>query len=105
MGNPSGQIGQSGPPTAGTYLAILFHKPLPAMKAADVKKLLAPGMDFDKHSATELYANTLPPEVQQAIKHKRGRDGMDREQGLMAVGRPVDKTRENKGGLGLAEWI
>src|SRR5215467_12563329 len=28
MGNPSGPIGQSGTPTAGTYLAILFHKPL-----------------------------------------------------------------------------
>src|SRR5262249_41096763 len=27
MGNPSGPIGQSGTPTAGTYMAILFHKP------------------------------------------------------------------------------
>lgn len=105
MGNPSGQIGQSGTPTAGTYLAILFHKPLPAMKAADVKKLLAPVMDFDKHSATELYANTLPPEVQQAIKDKRVLEGMDREQVIMAMGRPVNKTRETKDGLELEDWI
>jgi hypothetical protein len=105
MGNPSGQIGQSGTPTAGTYLVILFHKPLPAMKAADVKKLLAPVMDFDKHSATELYANTLPPEVQQAIKDKRVLEGMDREQVLMAMGRPVNKTRETKDGLELEDWI
>ena len=105
MGNPSGQIGQSGTPTAGTYLVILFHKPLPAMKAVDVKKLLAPVMDFDKHSATELYANTLPPEVQQAIKDKRVLEGMDREQVILAMGRPVNKTRETKDGLELEDWI
>src|SRR5260370_19654390 len=67
MGNPSGPIGQSGTPTAGTYIAILFHKPLPAMKAADVKKLLAPVMDFEKRSPTHLYAETLSPQLQKAI--------------------------------------
>jgi len=105
MGNPSGPIGQSGTPTAGTYLEILFHKPLPAMKAADVKKLLAPVMDFEKRSATELYADTLPPEVQQPIKDKRALEGMDRDQVLLALGRPVNKTRETKDGLELEDWI
>jgi hypothetical protein len=105
MGNPSGPIGQSGTPTAGTYMAILFHKPLPAMKAADVKKLLGPVMDFEKRSATELYADTLPPEVQQAIKDKRALEGMDRDQVLLALGRPVNKTRETKDGLELEDWI
>ena len=33
--------------------------------------MLAPVMDFEKRTATELYANTLPPEVQKAIKDKR----------------------------------
>jgi hypothetical protein len=105
MGNPSGPIGQSGTPTAGSYIAILFHKPLPAMKAADVKKMLAPIMDFEKRSATELYADTLPPEVQQAIKNKRVLEGMDRDQVLLAVGRPVHKSREVKDGLELEDWI
>ena len=60
MGNGGeGPIGQSGTPTAGTYLAILFHKPLPAMRAADVKKMLAPIIDFEKHSATEIYTEHL----------------------------------------------
>src|SRR5215831_778548 len=98
MGNPSGQIGQSGTPTAGTYMVILFHKPLPAMKAADVKKMLAPVMDFEKRSATELYADTLPPEIQKAIKDKRVIEGMDREQVVLALGRPVNKSRETKDG-------
>jgi hypothetical protein len=105
MGGGSGPIGQSGTPTAGTYIAILFHKPLPPMKAADVKKMLAPVMDFEKRSATELYAETLPPEVQQAIKDKRVLEGMDRDQVLLAVGRPVHKSRETKDGLELEDWI
>ncbi len=100
-----GPIGQSGTPTAGTYIAILFHKPLPAMKSADVKKMLAPVMDFEKRTATELYANTLPPEVQKAIKDKRVLEGMDRDQVLLAVGRPVNKSRETKDGLELEDWI
>jgi hypothetical protein len=70
-----------------------------------VKKLLAPVMDFEKRSATELYADTLPPEVQQAIKDKRALEGMDRDQVLLALGRPVNKTRETKDGLELEDWI
>jgi hypothetical protein len=105
MGNSTGPVGQSGTPTAGTYMAILFHKPLPPMKAADVKKMLAPILDFDKRSATELYAEHLPPEIQQAIKEKRAREGMDKEQVLLALGRPVNKSRETKEGLELEDWI
>ena len=104
-GDGTGPIGQSGTPTAGTYMAILFHKPLPAMKATNVKKMLAPIFDFEKHSATELYAETLTPEVQKAIKDKRALEGMDKEQVLLALGRPVNKSRETKDGLELEDWI
>jgi hypothetical protein len=62
-------------------------------------------MDFEKRTATELYANTLPPEVQQAIKDKRVLEGMDRDQVLLALGRPVHKSREVKDGLELEDWI
>ena len=34
----------------GTSIAILFHKPLEAMKASDIKKMLTPVLDFEKHS-------------------------------------------------------
>jgi hypothetical protein len=105
MGDPSGPIGQSGTPTLGTYVMILFHKPLPSMKAAAVKKILAPIMDFDKRSATELYSETLPPEVQAAIKEKRALEGMDRDQVILALGRPVNKSRETKDGLELEDWV
>src|SRR5205085_3442739 len=90
---------------SGTSIVILFHKPLEPIKAAEIKKILAPVLDFEKHSATELYADTLPPEVQKAIKEKRVLEGMDREQVLMAVGRPNHKSRKVKDGMELEDWV
>ncbi len=98
-------IGQSGTPTMGTYMEILFHRPLPSMKSADIKKILAPIMSFDQRSATEYYIETLSPELQAAIKEKRAIEGMNREQVMLAMGRPVNKSRETKDGLELEDWI
>ena len=89
----------------GTNLEILFHKPLSPMKAADVKKMLAPLLDFEKRSATQLYAESLPPEIQKAIAEKRVEQGMDKDQVLLALGRPERKTREVKDGVELEDWI
>ncbi len=106
MGNSTAPIssGDSNA-TAGTNIAILFHKPLEPMKAAEVKKLLAPILDFDKHSATEIYADTLPPEIKAAIKEKRAQPGMDRDQVIMAIGKPVRKTRETVDDIESEDWI
>jgi hypothetical protein len=93
-------------PTTGTNIEILFHKPLAALTSADVKKILAPLFDFEKRSATQLYAETLPPEVQKAIAEKRVLEGMDRDQVMLAVGHPAHKSREtNKDGLEIEDWV
>ncbi len=105
MGNRTTPIGQSGTPLAGTAIALLFHKPLEGMKASSIKKMLAPVLDFEKRSATELYSESLPPEIQKAIKEKRAEVGMNREQVLLALGHPVRKTRETKEGAELEDWI
>ncbi|MEO7652118.1 MAG: hypothetical protein ABIZ80_16765 [Bryobacteraceae bacterium] len=105
MGSQSSPISSGGAATAGTNIAILFHKPLSALKAADIKKILAPVFDFEKRSATELYSETLPPEIQKAIKDKKALEGMDKDQVLLALGRPVSKQRETKEGLELEDWI
>src|SRR4051794_8875527 len=47
----------------GTSIAILFHKPLEPIKASEIKRMLAPVIDFEKHSVTEVYSETLPPET------------------------------------------
>jgi hypothetical protein len=89
----------------GTSIALLFHKPLEPIKASEVKKMLATVIDFEKHSVTEVYSETLPPEVQKAIKEKRVTEGMNHEQVVMALGRPTLHEREVKDGMELEDWI
>ncbi|HTX33861.1 MAG TPA: hypothetical protein VME43_02535 [Bryobacteraceae bacterium] len=89
----------------GTSIAVLFHKPLEAIKSTDVKKMLAPILDFDKHTVTELYADTLSPAVKQAITDKRVTEGMTREQVILSLGHPVYKSRETKDGLETEDWV
>jgi hypothetical protein len=90
----------------GTSIVVLFHKSLEGMKAAEVKKLLAPVLDFDRHSVTEIYSETLPPEVQKAIKEKRAVVGMDKDQVRMAMGRPtMPPERETVDGLDTECWV
>jgi hypothetical protein len=89
----------------GTSIAILFHKPLEPIKASEIKKMLAPILDFDKHSATELFSETLAPEMKQAIKDKRVVAGMTHEQVVLAMGRPEHHSRETKDGIELEDWV
>lgn len=106
MGSRTSPVGRGDSNAAsGTTVAILYHKPLEPVKAAEIKKLLAPVLDFEKRSATELYADTLPPETLKAIKEKRAMEGMDREQVMMALGRPTRKSREVKDGVELEDWV
>jgi len=105
MGNtvPIGNNDSNAP--GGTSIVVQFHKSIAGMKAAEVKKLLAPVLDFDRHSVTEIYSETLSPELRQAIKDKHVVAGMDREQVRMALGQPVHKERETKEGVDLEDWV
>lgn len=89
----------------GTSIAIVFHKPLEPIKAIEIKKLLAPVLDFEKHSATQVYSESLPPEMQKAIKEKRVLVGMDKEQVIMTLGRAQHRSRETKDGLETEDWV
>ena len=90
----------------GTTIELLFHKPLEPIKATEVKKMLASVLDFDPHTATELFADTLPPETKKAIAEKRVLEGMTRDQVVMAMGRPAHKSRETtKDGIDTEDWV
>jgi hypothetical protein len=89
----------------GTSILVQFHKSIAGMKASEVKKLLVPVLDFDRHSVTEIYSETLPPEVRQAIKDKHALVGMDHDQVRMALGQPVHKERQTKDGVDFEDWI
>ncbi len=91
--------------TAGTNMVILFHHPLTAMKASEVKKILEPIFDFDKRSASELFHETLTPEVKKAISEKRVSKGMLKDEVLLALGRPDHKLRETNDGTETEDWI
>ena len=90
----------------GTTIELLFHKPLEPIKATEVKKMLASVLDFDPHSATEMFVDTLPPETKKAIAEKRVLEGMTRDQVVMAMGRPAHKSRETtKDGIDTEDWV
>ena len=106
VGGMSGPISnsQSNAP-GGTIIALLFDEKLPPLKTAEVKKLLKPILDFEKRTATENYVESLPEPIKAAIKEKRALEGMDRDQVLLALGRPVNKIRETRDGVDLEDWV
>jgi hypothetical protein len=89
----------------GTYIDLDFHKPMESLTAGDVKRMLAPVLEFDKRSVTQIYSESLPPAMKQAITEKRAVEGMDRDQVLLALGHPDHKYRETKDGLDTEDWI
>jgi hypothetical protein len=90
----------------GTYIALLFHQPLPPMQTADIKKMLAPVLDFEKTSVTQNLIDTLPPEQQKAVRDNRVIVGMNRDAVLLAMGRPRLKSREtDSDGLETEDWV
>ena len=101
---PTGQGNDTNAPS-GTSIVVLFHKPLEPIKAIEVKKMLTPVLDFEKRSATQVYSESLPPEVQKAIKDKRVMVGMDKDQVIMALGRAQHRSRETKDGLETEDWV
>jgi hypothetical protein len=107
MGNRTTPINsqQNTAAPGGTTIALVFDKPVPAMQASELKKLLAPILDFEKRSATEQVVESLPPEIQAAVKEKRAVEGMDRDQVILAIGKPRTKVRETKEGVDEEDWI
>ena len=109
MGGLGQQTGGNDPnqqaATTGTYIDLNFHKPMENLSSAEVKKILAPVLDFDKRSAVALYSETLSPEMQKAIAEKHVLVGMDRDQVLLVLGHPDHKYRETKDGVESEDWI
>lgn len=91
--------------TSGSLIALTFKGGVPSIRSAEIKEMLAPLFDFDKHSATESYVEKLPEPIQKAIREQRPVEGMDKEQILLAMGKPRSKSREMKDGDEYEDWI
>ncbi len=91
----------------GATLYLDFDKPLPDMTPDQLKGYLSVLLDFSKeHSAAVQWVDTLPPDIQNAIKDKRPAVGMTHEMVLAAMGRPDRKVREKEpNGNEEEDWI
>jgi hypothetical protein len=107
MGTQTRPINGGAPTNApgGTTVALIFGGPIGEVTSAEIKKMLQPVLDFEKESVTQNYIETLPPEIKQAVQDKRAVEGMNRDQVLLAIGRPLRKTRESKEGAEMEDWI
>lgn len=90
---------------AGSSISLEFPEGVPELDAERIKELFQPILDFEQHSATEQYVETLPEPQQAAIKEKRAIEGMDIDAVLLAMGKPVRKVRETKDGVEYEDWI
>jgi hypothetical protein len=92
---------------AGATVYLDFGTPVPDMTPDELKHYLSGILDFSKqHSAAVQWVETLPPDIQNAIRDKRPAVGMDREMVLAALGRPDRKVREKTpDGNETEDWI
>lgn len=92
--------------STGSEITLVFHGYIPDMSPDDVKKLLAPALDFTSMTVAEAYAKKLPPKVQEAIKNHQVLVGMDRDMVEYALGRPPKRYRDKDDqGRAYEEWI
>jgi hypothetical protein len=94
-------------PGLGSTLFLEFPQPLPDLAPEDLKKLLAPFLDFTRQrSASVQWFDTLPVEMKKAIQDRRPVVGMDREEVVAAIGKPEHKVRErDQDGNDIEDWI
>jgi hypothetical protein len=91
---------------SGTSIVLLFGQPIPSLQADEIKKILAPVLDFDKQSAADNYFDKLPEPIQKAIKANKVIVGMDRDQVLLSIGKPRHKERNvTNDGTENEDWI
>jgi hypothetical protein len=90
----------------GSHIALVFPGAVPSLKTAEIRHILSPFFDFEKHSAAQQYVEQLPPPIQKAIKAQHAIQGMDHDQVLLAMGKPRNKSREtNADGDEIEDWV
>ena len=109
MGGTVAPVGSTPHPGEGTGTTIVldYDRPLPDMSPDDLKKQLAPLLDFSNEtSATVAWIDTVPKEYRKAIEAHEASVGMDQDMVIAALGRPERKVREkNDQGEDSEDWI
>ena len=90
----------------GAALSLEFKSYVPELTGPELKQLLDPVFDFSVKSAAEVYLETVPPKVKEAIKNHEVLVGMNHDMVVMAKDRPPQKLREKDDkGVEYEEWI
>jgi hypothetical protein len=90
----------------GSKVVVRFANKVPAdLKPEQLKEILNPLLDFNKHNFMKTGLESLPVEFQEAVKVKEARIGMDRSTVILALGRPDNKFRETKNGIYSEQWL
>lgn len=106
MGGATQPISQQPPVlTYGSWITLALSEKTSDVTSDQVKKLLEPVLDFDRHSPTVLYSPTVPPKIKDAIKNHQVVVGMDHDGVLSAKGPPDRKVREVREGIEEEDWI
>ncbi|MHB8652343.1 MAG: hypothetical protein ACYDA9_00535 [Terriglobia bacterium] len=91
--------------TYGSWITLTFPGKIPDVTTEQVKKMLEPVLDFNRHSPTVLYSPSVPPQFKEAIKKHQVVVGMDRDAVLSAKGPPDRKVREVREGVEQVDWL
>lgn len=101
-----GQVDPNQGQATGTAITLEFKDHLPEINGQELKQLLQPILDFTVRTAAEVYVDTLPPKVREAVKHHEILVGMNRDMVIAARERPPQKVREkDEKGNDVEEWI
>jgi hypothetical protein len=104
-----GGVGGTDPNQAqptGAALTLEFKKHVPEMTGPELKELLSPVLDFSVKTAAEVFVDTLPPKIREAVKKHEVLVGMNHDMVVMAKDRAQQKVREkDENGKEYEEWI
>ena len=90
----------------GAAVTLQFEKYVPEMTGDELEKLLSPVLDFSVKTAAEVYIDTMPPKIREAMKKHEVLVGMNKDMVIMAMDRPQQKVREkDANGKQYEEWI
>jgi len=106
MGGSTGGVDPNQGQPTGAAVTLEFKKHVPEMTGAELKQMLTPVLDFSVKTAAEVFVDTLPPKIREAVKKHDVLVGMNHDMVVMAKDRPEQKVREkDEKGKEYEEWI
>ncbi|HEV7521336.1 MAG TPA: hypothetical protein VGP89_09575 [Candidatus Angelobacter sp.] len=106
MGGSAGGVDPNQAQPTGAAVTLEFKKHVPEMTGAELKQMLTPVLDFSVKTAAEVFVDTLPPKIKEAVKRHEVLVGMNHDMVVMAKDRPPQKVREKDDkGKEYEEWI